>query len=67
MTLSLLFRFTLSISVGNCLGAALQPKSLEEARHMRADGITTLRGEVIAVQAPESMLEELLKGKQDGG
>jgi hypothetical protein len=30
-----------------------------------ADGIITVRGEVVAVQVPESMVEELVKGKQD--
>ena len=29
-----------------------------------ANGVITVRGEVIAVQVPESILEELLKGKQ---
>ena len=30
-----------------------------------ANGVTTVRGEVIAVQIPESMLDELLKGKAE--
>ena len=30
-----------------------------------ANGVITVRGEVIAVQVPESMVEELVKGKQD--
>jgi len=30
---------------------------------LMANGVVTVRGEVIAVQVPESMLEELLKGK----
>ncbi len=29
-----------------------------------ADGAVTVRGEVVAVQVPESMVEELVKGKQ---
>ena len=28
-----------------------------------AGGIVTVRGEVVAVQVPESMVDELLKGK----
>jgi acyl-coenzyme A thioesterase PaaI-like protein len=30
-----------------------------------ANGVTTVRGEVVAVQVPESMIEELVKGKQE--
>jgi hypothetical protein len=29
-----------------------------------ADGVITVRGEVVAVQVPESMVDELVKGKQ---
>jgi acyl-CoA thioesterase FadM len=29
---------------------------------LMANGVTTVRGEMIAVQVPESMLEELMKG-----
>jgi acyl-CoA thioesterase FadM len=32
---------------------------------LMADGVITVRGEVIAVQVPESMLEELTQGKHD--
>lgn len=30
-----------------------------------ANGVITVRGEVVAVQVPESMVEELVKGKQE--
>jgi acyl-CoA thioesterase FadM len=30
-----------------------------------ANGLITVRGEVVAVQVPESMVEELVKGKQE--
>jgi len=30
-----------------------------------ANGVITVRGEVVAVQVPESMVEELIKGKQE--
>jgi acyl-CoA thioesterase FadM len=30
-----------------------------------ANGIITVRGEVLAVQVPESMMEELVKGKTE--
>jgi len=30
-----------------------------------ANGIISVRGEVVAVQVPESMVEELLKGKME--
>jgi acyl-CoA thioesterase FadM len=32
---------------------------------LMANGVITVRGEVIAVQVPESMLEELTQGKHD--
>jgi hypothetical protein len=30
-----------------------------------ANGVITVRGEVVAVQVPESLVEDLLKRKQD--
>jgi hypothetical protein len=32
---------------------------------VRCFAVTTVRGEVVAVQVPESMVEELVKGKRD--
>ncbi len=32
---------------------------------LMANGITTVRGELVAVQVPQSMLEELMNGKQE--